>query len=59
MTCRTAMLPAAAPAVYTRRTGPLTPRIERWMRERGWLDHRRVQRVRETAAALSVARQVA
>ena len=28
-----------------RRPRELTPRIERWMRDKGWIDHRKVQRV--------------
>ncbi len=35
-----------APRVYTS-PRELTPRIERWMREKGFLDHRRVERPSE------------
>lgn len=33
------------PNCYTRRTGPLTPNIRRWMLDKGWLDHRVAVRI--------------
>lgn len=45
-----------APNCYTRRVGPLTPNIRRWMLDKGWLDHRvavRIERPTPEQAAMA------
>lgn len=42
---------AGRPRAYTRRTGPLTPALRRWMLSKGWIDARTVTRLERPDAA--------